>query len=40
MIRRLFGLPPKHRHQWDYCGRCMGGWGVVRCLTCGYVDLY
>jgi hypothetical protein len=40
MIRRMLGLPPKHRHEWVYHRRTMSGWGIVHCATCGKEDLY
>ena len=30
----------KHRHEWVYRPRTLGGWGIVECRTCGATDLY
>lgn len=30
----------RHRHEWDYGGRGISGWGIAECRTCGKTDLY
>lgn len=32
--------PDGSPHTFDYDRRTIGGWGVVRCTTCTYTDLY
>ena len=36
-IRRALGL---HVHEWDYGTPGIGGWGIVRCRTCGEFDIW
>lgn len=38
--RRWWHRKPRHRHSWEYRPRTIGGWGIVRCTTCGAEDIY
>lgn len=39
LLERLRG-PERHQHEWEYIGRGLSGWGIVRCRTCPEQDIY
>ena len=40
LLERLLRRPERHLHEWEYTGRGLSGWGVVKCRTCPEWDIY